>query len=54
MKTEELNNKDLKQAPYASPSVKVIETAAQRVICQSGDIEGLNVWKEGDDSENWQ
>lgn len=27
---------------YVSPSVKVIEVAAQRVLCGSGDIDGFN------------
>lgn len=43
MKTEELNNKGQTLAPYASPSVKVIEVTAQRVICTSGtETDGLN------------
>ena len=44
MKTEELNNKGQTLAPYASPSVKVIETSVQRVICTSEGAEtpGLN------------
>lgn len=36
---------------YASPSVKVIEVNAQRVLCVSGDIDGFT--KDADDSENW-
>ena len=36
---------------YASPSVKVIEVNAQRVLCVSGDIDGFTM--DADDSGNW-
>lgn len=39
---------------YVSPSVKVIEVAAQRVLCGSGDIDGFNLLKPEDDSEKWR
>lgn len=52
MKTEELNNKGQTLAPYASPSVKVIDINAQDMLCQSGSsITGLNLLE--DDSDNW-
>ena len=48
MKTEELNNKGQTLAPYASPSVKVINVTAQRVICTSGGTQNYN-----NDTNNW-
>ena len=40
MKTEELNNKGQTLAPYASPSVVVIEVSVQRVLCGSTEKYG--------------
>ncbi len=47
MKTEELNNKANAQASYASPDVKVVKIAVQRVLCGSNEPygnENYNPW----------
>ena len=39
------------QTPYVSPQVEVVEIKSQAIICQSGDINGLNLLP--DDTKNW-
>ena len=52
MMRQDIKNKEFRgNQKYVSPSVKVIEVAAQRVLCGSGDINGFNVLE--DDSDNW-
>ena len=52
MMKQDIKNKEFREnQKYVSPSVKVIEVAAQRVLCGSGDINGFTVLK--DDSDNW-
>ena len=53
MMKQDIKNKEFREnQKYVSPSVKVIEVAAQRVICGSGDIDNFNL--QDDDTSNWQ
>ncbi|MCQ2171534.1 MAG: hypothetical protein MJZ17_02105 [Bacteroidales bacterium] len=56
MTNYEFIDRGLARTPYASPDVKVVEIAAQRVLCGSGGtksdgIDDFNMLF--DDSSNW-
>ena len=51
MMKQDIKNKEFREnQEYVSPSVKVIEVAAQRVVCTSGGTEDS---QEGDTTNWW-
>ena len=44
MMKQDIKNKEFREnREYVSPSVKVIEVTAQRVLCGSGDFDGSGI-----------
>ena len=57
MMKQDIKNKEFREnREYVSPSVKVIEVTAQRVLCGSGDFDGNGIDNfnlRDNDSQNW-